>query len=208
MTIPTDFNRSGRFYKFAKAVLMVYYRIFYRIRVRGTENIPADGAVVICANHTSMHDAPLLGAICPRQVHFIAKDSLFTKPLLRNVVDGFGALPMNREKPSMQSLKSALNILKEGRIMGIFLQGGRRESIEADDAKSGVALFAIKGKSNVVPVHIAPSKHFRLFSSVSVNIGAPISLEEHYSARVSSEGLEVIAKDIIARIAELGEDIA
>jgi len=200
-----DFNRRGGLYRLAKFVLYVPYHMLFRIKITGRENIPREGAVVLCANHTSMHDVPLLGLISPRQVHFVAKDEFFKGWFLRRLFLGLGAIAMNREKPTIPSLKAAVTILKEERVMGIYLQGGRRKTIDVDEAKGGVALFAIKGRARIVPIHINAVSQFRLFSKIIINIGEPISLEEHYGARVNAELLDGIARDVIAKISALGE---
>ncbi|MCL2171918.1 MAG: 1-acyl-sn-glycerol-3-phosphate acyltransferase [Defluviitaleaceae bacterium] len=200
-----DFIRSRWLYWIVRNLAVVVYRLIFRIRVRGVENIPRDEGIILCANHTSMHDVPLLAVVCPRKVHFIAKDELFAVPILGRIFWRLGAVPINREKPTFATLKACIAILKEGRAMGIFLQGGRRENLEADEAKSGVALFAIKGRARVVPIHINPEKRFRFFSRVIVNIGEPIDLSEYYESRTNAELLSMVAQKIMGEIARLGE---
>ena len=192
------------FYGFAKTIVRPFYRIFFRLRVTGLENIPAQGGVILCANHTSYHDAPVLGIVCPRQLHFLAKYELWHFKWLGKILDKVGAIPVNREKPAISTFKDIVSLLKDGRGAGIFMQGGRRKEIDYDDVKAGVALFAIKGRAAVVPVNI--TSRFLPFSKLHVNIGAPISFEELWDAKVRTEQLNEAAQKIIDAIARLGEE--
>ena len=190
-----------KFYRFAKIVAGPLYRIMFRFRVTGKENIPAEGGVILCANHTSMQDTVVLGVACPRQLHFLAKHELWNIKYLRWLFDALGGIPVNRENPSMESFKRTVAILKDGRAIAIFLQGGRRQELDQADAKAGVALFAVKGRVPVVPVHI--SSKFRIFSKVRINIGAPISFEDYWDKKVRTEQLNDIAGRIMDAIAGL-----
>jgi len=190
-------------YGFAKVVCGAVYRVLFRFKVEGAENVPADGGVILCANHRSLHDTVVLGIASPRHLHFLAKYELWRTRFFARLFDSLGGIPINREKPTMESLKRTVATLKDGRAIAIFIQGGRRQSIEAEDAKSGVALFAVKGRAPVVPVNI--SSKFRLFSRVNVKIGKPISFEEFWDTKVRAEQLNTISQSIMEAIAKLGE---
>jgi len=190
-------------YSFAKVVVGAIYRVLFRLRVEGKENVPTDGGVILCANHRSYHDVVVLGVASPRNLHFLAKYELWSHWFFAKLFTALGGIPVNREKPSMETLKRTVSTLKDGRAIAIFMQGGRRTDINSDDVKSGVALFAVKGKVPVVPVNI--TSKFKLFSRVDVNIGAPISFEEFWDTKVRTEQLNTIAQRIVDAIARLGE---
>ena len=192
----------SKFYRFAKIVVGAIYRIMFRFRVTGAENIPAEGGTIVCANHTSLQDTVVLGVACRRQLHFLAKHELWQIKYLSWLFDGLGAVPVNRENPSMDSFKRTLQLLKEGRAIAIFMQGGRRQDIDQSDAKAGVALFAVKGRVPVVPVNI--SSKFKIFSKVHINIGKPISFEDYWDKKVRTDQLNEIAGKVMDAIAGLG----
>ena len=173
----------------------------FRFRITGVENIPATGSIILCANHTSLQDTVVLGVACPRQLHFLAKHELWEMKKLSWIFTGLGAVPINRENPSMDSFKRTMQLLKEGRAIAIFMQGGRRQEMDQSDAKAGVALFAVKGRAPVVPVNI--SSKFKLFSKVRINIGAPISFEDYWGTKVRTEQLNEIAGRIMDAIVGL-----
>ncbi|MCL2235328.1 MAG: 1-acyl-sn-glycerol-3-phosphate acyltransferase [Defluviitaleaceae bacterium] len=190
------------FYAFAKTVVSFVYKIFFKTKVTGAENIPKEGGVILCCNHRSYHDTVVLGLISPKPVHFLAKKELFKGKFFASLFMGLGAIPIDREKPSMDSLKRVVGTLKKGKTIGIFMQGGRQEELDTADYKAGVALFGIKGQAPVVPVYIQST--FKMFSPIHVNIGEPISFEEHYGAKVNSEQLNDLAQTVMSAIAELG----
>jgi 1-acyl-sn-glycerol-3-phosphate acyltransferase len=192
----------SKFYRFAKIVVGVIYRTMFRFRVTGLENIPTTGGAIVCANHTSVQDTVVLGVACRRQLHFLAKHELWKFKFLTWIFDGLGAVPINRENPSMDSFKHTLQLLKEGRAIAIFMQGGRRRDFDQSDAKAGVALFAVKGRAPVVPVNI--SSKFKIFSKVHINIGKPISFEDYWDKKVRTQQLNEIAGKVMDAIANLG----
>ncbi|MCL2396785.1 MAG: 1-acyl-sn-glycerol-3-phosphate acyltransferase [Defluviitaleaceae bacterium] len=191
------------FYRFAIKVVGPIYRVMFRFRVTGLENVPTEGGVILCANHRSNHDTLVMAIACKRQLHFLAKYELWRSKILGKLCDWLGAVPVNRDKPGVDSLKRIVALLKEGRGVGIFMQGGRRAEIDYDDVKAGVALFAIKGRAVVVPVNISSS--FKLFAEVHINIGQPISFEELWDAKVRTQQLNEAAQEIIDAIAKLGD---
>mgnify|MGYP003296614562 CR=1 FL=1 len=77
------------FYKFALGVVRGVLKVFILFREKGRENIPSEGAFLLCANHRAYRDAVFLAAGCKRQLTFMAKDSLFKKPILGWLIKSF-----------------------------------------------------------------------------------------------------------------------
>jgi len=188
----------SKFYRFAKVLLGTAYKILFRIRVTGVENIPDQGGIIMCANHTAYSDTIVLAIAAPRQLHFLAKYELWNIKGLNWLFNGLGAVPINRQNPGMDSFKRTMKLLKDGRAIAIFMQGGRRQELDQSDAKAGVALFAVKGKAPVVPVNI--NSKFKLFSKVHINIGKPIFFEEYWDTKVRTEQLNEIAGKVMDAI--------
>ena len=188
---------------FAHIFLGSIYRLIFRFRINGIENIPKDGGLILCSNHRSLHDTIVLGIVSwRRKPHFVAKQELFKYKWFNAILYSLGAIPINRENPEMKSFKRAINVLKNGETLAIFIQGGRRDTLEYADAKAGVALFAIKGQVPVVPVNITST--FRLFSKIHINIGEPLHFDEYFGKRLRQEDLAGVAQKIMDDIAILG----
>lgn len=192
-------------YSIFKVILGAFLKIKYRIKVVNHENIPVDGGVIICANHQSNYDPFVIGLSLKRQMHFMAKIELFKPGIANYLMTNLNAYPVNREKTDMNAYKQTLAILKKGGVIGIFAQGRRSETIDSKEAKSGVALFAMKGQVPVIPVGVS-GNYNKLFSTITVNIGKPISMEEYKGQKVKTELLEEITEKIMVEVEKLVEN--
>jgi 1-acyl-sn-glycerol-3-phosphate acyltransferase len=163
-----------------------------------------EGGIILCANHRSYHDTLVMALACPRDLHFMAKAEIFKGKFFTGLFTRLGAIPVNRANPDMNTLKRAVKILKDGKALALFMQGGRRAEFDASEYKAGVALFAINGKALVVPVNI--KSKFRLFSKVQINIGKPISFEEYWGKKLRTEELSVAAQKVMDEIVRLGTE--
>lgn len=166
------------FYKFARMLLRLYMGVVHPIRIHGKENIPAEGPAIVCGNHISMRD-PLVVACCLNEpLRFMGKKELWDVKILRPLWDNLGGFPVDRGAADTSALRTAVGILKEGQILGIFPEGTRIE----DDGKqhaiqSGVASIALRGKAKLVPLYIqGPYKPFR---PVHITFGAPLDYSAH-----------------------------
>jgi len=184
-----------------KIIFGIYYRVFFRLRVEGKENIPREGAAIICANHISYNDPIVLCLISKRKLHLVAKQELFKNKFFGFVLRRLHAIPVNREKTDMSTYKAVMKILQGNGMVGIFAQGTRVKEGEAQDIKAGVALFALKGNACVVPTYIDAT--YRLFSKITVRFGAPMTLEAYRGVKLKSEGLAEVADYIMNQVNDL-----
>ncbi|MDR1705839.1 MAG: 1-acyl-sn-glycerol-3-phosphate acyltransferase [Clostridiales bacterium] len=189
------------FYAFARALIIAFYKLFFRVKVTGRENIPAEGPVIICSNHISLNDPCLIGAFTKRPVHFLAKHTLFRNPLFNAVMRGINAMPVNREAASMASFKEVMEVLSKGEVLGIFAEGRRMKELDIKNAKNGVALFALKTGAPVIPVKIASD--YKLFRKVILNIGPAVDLSAFGGKKIRSEALEGVTDVIMKAISIL-----
>lgn len=185
-------------YSFAKALVRPLYSILYRIQVEGLENVPKEGGVILCGNHFHVNDPIIVGICVPRKVAFMAKQELFTVPVLRTIIRGLGAFPVKRGHPDRAALRHAMEVLKSGRCFGIFPEGTRNRSGKLAKAEPGTAYFALKTGATVIPVGITGT--YKLFSPVRVRFGPPVDLSPYRSAKLTSEVLEAAGELIMAGI--------
>ncbi len=190
------------FYRVARAVIKAFLRIAFRIKVEGTENIPSEGALVVCGNHQSLCD-PLLLAMCmPFELKFMAKEELFKNRLFGGLISSLGAFPVKRGTGDIGALKLAIKVLSEGHRLVIFPEGSRSPEGYMRKGKSGAALIAVKSRANILPVGVCGK--YKLFSRIVVRIGKPIALEEFFGTKVGAETLQNITDNkIMKTISEL-----
>ncbi|URN94143.1 MAG: 1-acyl-sn-glycerol-3-phosphate acyltransferase [Candidatus Pristimantibacillus lignocellulolyticus] len=184
-------------YKIFRAILRFIYRILFRINAVGTENIPAEGAVIIATNHTSLLDPPAVGILIKRQVRFMAKEELFKIPVLGMLIRSFGAYPVKRGGVSIDAIKSSINLLKTGDVMGVFPEGTRKKGDDGTGAKKGTAMIALRSKATVIPAAIVGD--YRLFRKTTITYGKPVDIH-NVTATDDIDQYEAVTNEIMKQI--------
>jgi 1-acyl-sn-glycerol-3-phosphate acyltransferase len=190
------------FYLFAHAVVGALLRLVFRYRVVGAEKIPRDGGVIVAANHISNFDPPILGVALPRPVSYMAKKELFAMPVLKTILPWLYAFPVDREAGGTAALRASLRMLKEGRCVGIFPEGGRNVT-GTNEEKGGAAFLAAASGAPVVPAAIVGTRRLRPFGKVTVVFGEPMHVVRNRQS--GADGLEKGAAEIMQRIRTLEE---
>ncbi len=112
--------------RFAKATVGRMFRVLFRTRLDGAENIPRTGAI-LAGNHVSYLDPILLWCASPRPVHFMAKRELWDSRFMAWLLPRFWAFPVNRGEPDRTAITTATELLRAGELVGVFPEGGRAE---------------------------------------------------------------------------------
>jgi len=141
-------------YTIVKTISYILFRIFWKIEITGSDNIPKKGSLIVAPNHVSYFDPVIVGASMKRKVHFIAKKEVFNTVLGNLFFRQLNAFPVDRDKVDMNALKNALNILQQGEILGIFPEGTRSMDGELKEFKLGIIKIAIKTGAPILPVGI------------------------------------------------------
>ena len=184
------------FYKFVLNILTVYSKVFYKYEVIGKENIPDEGNIILAANHKSNLDPIFVAsAIKNRKIATIGKKELFNNKILATILNKLYVIPIDRDNPGLSTIKTILKRIKEGYAIGIFPEGTRVKGNEFGEAKAGLALFAVKGKANVIPISIITN--YKIFNKVTIYIDKPISFENYYKEKLSTEEYERLSQDVL-----------
>ena len=144
-----DVSRKGA--KTGHRVGAFLAHVVWSTKVTGQEHVPQTGPVILAANHSSVLDGPILVGASPRPTHVIIKQEMF-KGLLGRALHHWGQIPVDRSH-GRQALKSALELLGDGRVVGIFPEGSRGTGAVAS-AQAGIAFLAVHSGAPVVPVAI------------------------------------------------------
>ncbi len=197
-------------YWLAWGLLRLVATLFLRWRVDGAENVPPGGPALLAINHVSAVDPLLSGIGTRRKVHFMAKEELFRRPALGWLLRRLGAFPVRRGEGDRQAIKEALALLAAGEVVGIFPEGTRSPDGRLQQAQTGIAFLAKRGRAAVVPVAISGSEailpkgaHFPRPARVRVLMGHPLYPPE--SAEASHEQLRRFADEVMGKIGELME---
>ncbi len=136
------------------------FKMLYRVRIEGAENIPSSGAVVIAGNHMSNLDCALVVCATRRCIHFLAKDELM-KGALKYFFGNMGIIPVNRRTKDRYALPAASELLRLNKVIGIFPEGRLNRTDElvlpfkygavkmAKETGALLVPFAITGKYNL-----------------------------------------------------------
>ncbi|MFC2001419.1 lysophospholipid acyltransferase family protein [Chloroflexota bacterium] len=179
-----------------------------RYRVNGEENIPAQGPLLIVANHISMADPPILGASIGRKAMFMAKEELFRARFSSYVIRSFGAFPVRRGGLDRKSLNQAEQWLARGMVLVMFPEGQRSKTTQLQPAFSGSALIASRIGAPILPVGITGTEKIKGMNwwlrrpKITVNIGHPFHPSPGSDKLTKSE-LAQQTNAIMEHIAEL-----
>jgi 1-acyl-sn-glycerol-3-phosphate acyltransferase len=146
-------------YEVLHTVVPPVAKAVWRPDVRGLDNIPPTGGVILASNHLSFADSVVIPIVVPRKVVFLAKSDYFTRPGLggaaqRAWFQGLGMLPVDRDdtRAALGSLDTALEVLGRGEAFGIYPEGTRSRDGRLYRGRTGVAHLALTAGVPVVPV--------------------------------------------------------
>jgi 1-acyl-sn-glycerol-3-phosphate acyltransferase len=168
------------FYWLLRLLAKFLFKILFKFEVRGKENVPKKGGVVIASNHASYLDPVALGVASPRKLNFLAKQELFNSKLFSLLISTLGALPLRQDKP-LRAMNEAIRRLSKGKSLVIFPQGGRKREDMLNSIYPGVAFLSLKAGVPIVPALIEGSglalpigaKFIRL-KKIKVSFGKPL----------------------------------
>ncbi len=194
------------FYSFASTGVRFLLWLLTRCVVEGLENVPSTGPFLLVSNHLSMIDPPLLGALLPRRIAFMAKEEAFRHWLMGPVVTWYGAFAVKRGQADRQALRTATEVLKKGSVVGMFPEGTRSKSGSLNRAYSGSALVALMAKAPVLPVAVTGTDRIKgplsllTRPTITLRVGKPLTLER---GEGDKGDLDLLTGAMMGRIAEL-----
>jgi len=192
-------------YIIAKIKFLIIFKLFFRLKVTGQQNIPQDGPFIIVANHSSLLDPVILGVSIKPKIIFVAAAYLFKIRWLGYLLRKANSIPVQREN-DIKAIKQTLKILQQGGILGIFPEGGIDRHKSNLPVKAGAAYLATKIGVPIVPIKIKGvdkvlprgAKFIRSLSKIEVEIKKPIFCLKH-----TNKNKEIIKKVVESYIQEI-----
>ena len=174
-------------YKAACDVMRVIYNVLYPVRVEGLENVPPEGGCVICSNHLSARDPIYIAVrVRNRHIHFMAKSELYKFKPLGALLKGLLAFPVDRGHNDLNAVRTALKLIADGHVLGVFPQGTRSRDNTPTPMLNGVSMIALRAQRPVIPVYIGGP--YRPFRRTPLRFGAPVDLSD-FGRRMDGETL-------------------
>jgi 1-acyl-sn-glycerol-3-phosphate acyltransferase len=200
---------TGKYQQAGKALAGWFIRLYCRMKVRGSEHVPAAGPVIIAANHRSMWDVPIHVIACPRPVTFMAKKELFKGPILSWAWRVLGGFSVRREISDIRAIDTGLAVLERGEVLGLYPEGRRSLSGEMLPFLKGAAWIALRMGVPIVPCGLKgtgrrpPGGKPLIGKRVEVNFGPPLSIEREDDPAVRKEKAEALTALLLDAITGL-----
>lgn len=195
-------------YALVRLLSQAAFRLLFGIAVRGMENIPRTGKLIIASNHRSNFDPPLLGGTIPRETHFFAKAELFRGKLLGRFIRYLNAFPVKRGQFDRQSLTHCLDVLNAGDALLFFPEGTRAPENGFLRSKLGLGWVVSLSDAPVVPVYIHGSTvtkpRFWNRPAISIIVGQPWRPQQENPQALRGKDLyQQISDRVLERIRQL-----
>jgi 1-acyl-sn-glycerol-3-phosphate acyltransferase len=188
-------------YNVIRGIVSVFFHLFFRIEIKGLDNVPKSEGILVCPNHYTNWDPLLVGITFPRKVRFLAKHDVFKIPVIGYLLKKAGMIPVKRGEADINAIKTTIKALKENQAIGLFPEGTRIKGGELGKANPGVAMFSIKSGKSVLPVLV--SGNYKLFSKLKVTVGEPINFNEHKKDKMTNDDYLEISQIVMDKIREL-----
>ena len=155
-------------------------RLFTRARAVGVENIPKTGGVVYAINHLHWIDVPIVGALCPRTIWFVAKAEAANYPALGRFLRWHGKIAIRRGESDRDAVRRMRGEARSGHMVGLFVEGTRQKSGRPGTAQPGAAMVALQENVPVVPVAIYGTQFWSLRHPrrCSIAFGEPLEFPD------------------------------
>ncbi|MEY4436576.1 MAG: hypothetical protein RL100_40 [Actinomycetota bacterium] len=198
-------------------VLGPLLRVLFRPWVRGLENIPATGPVILASNHLSFSDSIFLPLQSRRPVVFLAKSEYFTGKGIKGALTRWffkstGQLPIDRSggKASEASLNTGLSVLAQGQVLGIYPEGTRSPDGRLYRGRTGIARMVLEAKVPVVPVAMIDTekvqpigKRLPRIRRIGIVVGTPLDFSRFDGMEGDRIVLRAVTDEIMYELRKL-----
>ncbi|MCK5595404.1 1-acyl-sn-glycerol-3-phosphate acyltransferase [bacterium] len=193
-------------YIIAKIIFYIFCKIYFRLEIRGADNVPKKGGVLVASNHSSFLDPVIVGVGIFRSTYYLTKQSLLDIPVLGLLIKALHTIPVKREQVGISTFKKLIKSLNSKKAVILFPEGTRSTDGKLGQGKLGVGMLALKTGVPIVPVYIdgaakAFPKHGKWIQPKKIRVvfGKPImpksrdvAMQRLYYKKVSTEVMESI----------------
>lgn len=182
-------NAVTKWFRTLRRAIPFLYRPFFPYKKHGHTEPFTDREYIFVGNHLSVLDVVFPVTCTNRAVHFMAKNSLFEKGLMKKFVTKSECIPVNRDGTDVKAIMQAMKYLKKGECLGIYPEGTRNKTNERFlPFKGGATAISIKTKTPIIP--IVQVKKIRIFRKTHMLIGEPMEFTEFYDKRLTEDDIQ------------------
>lgn len=179
-------------------------RPWIRLRCIGRENVPREGALIVCSNHISYFDPVSVGLGIARNIRFMAKSELFTDGgrLFSLFLRSCGVFAVERNQADKNAVTTAEKLLSKGKVIGIFPQGGIVRNRQEFSPKAGAALLSVRTQTPILPVSVYAEGKIRPFCKITVRYGEVMIPPADRSLKAARKWNRELETRILAQLEE------
>jgi 1-acyl-sn-glycerol-3-phosphate acyltransferase len=188
--------------------------LYASLEVKGAENVPRKGPLIVASNHLNDADPGVLSTRIPRRLVFMTKDELFHVPGLAQFLRAYGAFPIRRHEVDISAIRRSNETLKHGLALLLFPEGTRSaKDARLGKAWPGTAMIALRNGVPILPVAITGSQEMALpglflgffkRKRITLTIGKPffLAVPERVNSESAAIGTRLIMEEIAALLPE------
>ena len=190
-------------YNFSRLVMWCVTKVYFRYSYRGGEHVPRYGPLVILCNHQSNLDPVLVGVACPRQLSFLARNTLFVG-WFAWLIRSFDAIPIDREGTSLGGIRATLGRLKKGDAVLLFPEGTRTLDGNLQPLKPGFAALVRRSHATIVPAALTGA-----FTAMArgVKLPRPVRIALQFGAAITPVEIAALNdEELVQRVTKSMEE--
>jgi len=173
-------------YFISRSILKALFKIFFRLKIIGSENCPENGPLIVAPNHASFLDPLIAGFAVPRELNFMARNSLFRNKIFGRILTAVNAFPLKRKGADVGAMRLAIDKLCHGKAVLIFPEGTRSKDDRLGIPGAGIGLLAASSGASILPCYIKGSREalprgavFPRFKKITVYVGKPLRIDKN-----------------------------
>jgi 1-acyl-sn-glycerol-3-phosphate acyltransferase len=196
-------------YRIGHTLCTVVAELAFRLKIYGRENLIEDGPAIYASNHASYLDPPLVGVACRKEVFYLARKTLFEKPVLGPLLPRINCIPVDRDRGDVAAVRTLLRLLKERKRVVVFPEGTRSKDGNLQPARAGLGLIIAKSLAPVVPVRVfgsyaaLPRSGGMHFVPITLVVGKPIFFTKADLGTDERLAYQTLSDRVMAEIARL-----
>ena len=205
------FSKMRLSYRFVYLCARTFFRLFYGLKVYGLSHF-RPGSAVIAGNHASFFDPPVISISCPEEVHFLARESLFSVPVLGRLIRVLNSHPVSRSASDAHTFRQLIELLKAGKKVILFPEGQRSADGSLQPLEKGLSFLIYRARCGILPVYVSGTfeawkprqKLPKLSGQICCVFGSPIEWEEfeEFDKREAMEEITRRAQEAIKGLKE------
>ena len=161
----------------SRFLILTVFRILYKVKFEGLENIPKKGGYIYASNHRSNADPVFVAVKVRIPFAYMAKKELFEgNKFFKWLITVFGAYPLERGIGDRSAVDEGIKRIRAGKNFMIFPEGTRSKDGKVGRGKTGIAIIAAEAKTQIIPIGISYEGELKFRTKVTVRYGKPINI--------------------------------